>query len=302
MEISVADVVARQLSNAAFNSAAPSAATAPPVDVRKADMTIPAIKLRRLNLGCKLAVTVLPFGIVQNAMTVFASAKMDGLAPKPLVNQGCGPPSTYHWYLRRLSGTVNPMGRQRFENLEEDRQTRLFDSAAEEFSERGYEAASLNQILENSGMSKSSLYYYFDDKADLFSSLVERSVGYLWSEIGGFDLEELTAETYWSSLESHVVRAISVMSRNVWYVKLARMFLRLRGQPKGIEKTGRLHEASIRFVGGVLARGQELGVVRADLPQSVMVDCALALGEASDSWMIVHWDEMDDAAKSKLPV
>lgn len=189
------------------------------------------------------------------------------------------------------------MGRQRFENLQEDRQNRLFDSAAEEFSERGYEAASLNQILERSGMSKSSLYYYFDDKADLFSSLVERSVAFLWKEIGGFDLADLTAETFWDDLEAHVLRAIGVMTRNVWYVKLARMFLRLRGQPKGIEKTGRLFETAIKFVGGVLERGQELGVVRTDLPQSLMIDYAMALGEAGDRWIIMHWDEMDDAAK-----
>ncbi len=191
------------------------------------------------------------------------------------------------------------MGRQRFENLETDRKNRLFDSAADEFSERGYEAASLNQILENSGMSKSSLYYYFDDKADLFNSLVERSVSYLWAEIGGFDLTKLTAETFWDELEAHVLRAIGVMSRNVWYVKLARMFMRLRGQPKGIEKTGRLFDAAIRFVGGVLERGQELGVVRTDLPQSMMIDYAMALGEAGDRWMINHWDEMDAAARVK---
>lgn len=191
------------------------------------------------------------------------------------------------------------MGRQRFENLEQDRQFRLFDSAAEEFSERGYEAASLNQILENSGMSKSSLYYYFDDKADLFTSLVERSVGYLWKEIGGFDLDALNAENFWDELESHVLRAVGVMSQNVWYVKLARMFLRLRGQPKGIEKTGRMFDTATRFVGSVLERGQDLGVVRSDIPQSLMIDCAMALGEAGDRWMILHWDELDDDAKAK---
>lgn len=189
------------------------------------------------------------------------------------------------------------MGRQRFENLEKDRQNRLFDSAAEEFSERGYEAASLNQILENSGMSKSSLYYYFDDKADLFTSLVERSVSYLWKEIGGFDLDDLTAETFWDDLEAHVLRAIGVMTRNVWYVKLARMFMRLRGQPKGIEKTGRVFETATKFVGSVLERGQELGVVRSDLPQTLLIDHALALGEAGDRWLILHWDEMNDAGK-----
>jgi len=192
------------------------------------------------------------------------------------------------------------MGRPRFENLETERQTRLFDSAAEEFAERGFEAASLNQILEKSGMSKSSLYYYFDDKADLFVSLAERSIAYLWREIGGFDTAVLTADNFWDELENQGQRALDVFTRNVWYVKLARMVLRLRGEPKGIEKTGRLFDAARLFVANVLERGQELGAVRTDLPQSLMIDCAMGLGEALDRWMIMHWDEMDDAAKLKM--
>lgn len=215
------------------------------------------------------------------------------------VNRVFVPTGTYLWYLPTESDNVNPMGRPRFENLEAERQTRLFDSAAEEFSARGYEAASLNQILEKSGMSKSSLYYYFEDKADLFTSLVERSVTYLWREIGGFDLGALTAENFWDELEAHVHRAVGIMSQNVWYVKLARMFFRLRGEAKGIEKTGRLFEAATRFVDNVLSRGQELGVVRTDLPQSLLVDYAMALGEAGDRWMIRHWDEMDEAARAE---
>ena len=42
----------------------------------------------------------------------------------------------------------------------------------------------------------------------------------------------------------------------------------------------------------MLLRGQELGVVRHDLPQSLMIDCTMSLGEAIDSWMLSHWDEM----------
>jgi len=87
------------------------------------------------------------------------------------------------------------MSRARFDNLEPEKQNRLFDSAAEEFADHGYEGASLNRILERSGMSKSSLYYYFDDKADLFVSLTERSMAYLLKEIGGLDAAALTGDT-----------------------------------------------------------------------------------------------------------
>ncbi len=185
------------------------------------------------------------------------------------------------------------MAKRRFENLEQDRQERLFDSAAQEFAERGYDAASLNKILERSGMSKSSLYYYFEDKADLFMSLTERSIAFLLREIGGLDLEAMTADNFWDVLEGRARLVLEVSNRNTWYVKLGRMVLRMRGGPKGMDKTTRLYAAARNFVGTVLDRGQALGVVRDDLPRSFMIDSAMGLGEAVDGWMLEHWDDMD---------
>jgi AcrR family transcriptional regulator len=192
------------------------------------------------------------------------------------------------------------MSRRRFENLDTERQQRLFDSAAEEFSVHGYDAASLNRILERSGMSKSSLYYYFDDKADLFTTLVERSIAFLFKEIGGFDPEQFTAETYWSEFEALYRRAIGVMSQTAWYVKLGRMFYRLRGDPKAGAPTGRTFQAARQWVGTIVARGQTLGVVRTDLPNDLLIDCTMGLGEALDRWVVAHWDELDQEQRLRM--
>ena len=64
------------------------------------------------------------------------------------------------------------MSPRRLDKLDDERKKRLFESAAEEFADKGYDGASLNRILKQSGMGKSSLYYYFDDKADLFTTLI----------------------------------------------------------------------------------------------------------------------------------
>ncbi|HEX8725928.1 MAG TPA: helix-turn-helix domain-containing protein, partial [Gemmatimonadaceae bacterium] len=66
------------------------------------------------------------------------------------------------------------MVRERFDNLDPDKQERLFEAAADEFSDHGFEGASLNRIIDRAGMSKGSLYYYFNDKSDLYATVVER--------------------------------------------------------------------------------------------------------------------------------
>lgn len=112
------------------------------------------------------------------------------------------------------------------DKLDVGRQKRLFYSAAEEFAAHGFDGASLDRILEKSGMSKSSLYYYFDDKADLFTTMIERSLAVLFEEISGFDPKALDAETFWPTFEALYRRAIAVVDKNAWLVPFGGMFYR----------------------------------------------------------------------------
>ncbi len=160
----------------------------------------------------------------------------------------------------------------RLEKLDAERQRRLFESAAAEFAAHGFDGASLNRILEKSGMSKSSLYYYFDDKADLFTTLIERSMAVLFREIGGFDPEALTAETFWSTFEELYRRAIAVINKNGWLVQFGGMFYRLRGDPGKGSATGRIFQAARNWVTIIIERGQALGEVRTDLPQTLLIE------------------------------
>jgi len=52
-------------------------------------------------------------------------------------------------------------------------QQRLLDSALALFSERGYEGTSIREIIERAGVTRPVLYYYFENKEDLFRQLVE---------------------------------------------------------------------------------------------------------------------------------
>ncbi len=183
------------------------------------------------------------------------------------------------------------MSRSRFENLEPERQQKLFESATNEFADHGYEGASLNRILETSGMSKSSLYYYFDDKADLFTTMFERAVSYLLREVGGFDIESLTGENYWQEMEALYRRSVSYISRDDWYLKLGRAFYRMRGGKKKVAPVEQSFNLVQHWVDRFIRRGQDLGVVRTDLPQSMLIASVMGLGEALDHWAVDHWEE-----------
>lgn len=193
------------------------------------------------------------------------------------------------------------MSARRLEKLDADRQQRLFNSAAEEFTAHGFDGASLNRILEQSGISKSSLYYYFEDKADLFTTLVERSIAFLIKEMGGLDPETLTAQTFWSTFEDLYRRGIAVTDKNAWLIRFGGMFYQLRSNPKKGSATNRLFQSVRGWVEIILSRGRVLGVVRSDIPLSLLVDSTLALLESLDRWVVTHWNSLSDDEKARLP-
>jgi AcrR family transcriptional regulator len=188
------------------------------------------------------------------------------------------------------------MVRKRFENLEAETQERLFAAAAAEFAERGYEAASINRILAAAEMSKGSLYYYFEDKADLFAAVVERATAGMLAAAGGLALDELTAANYWDRLGLLVQRSGEFLSRHDWAARLVRALLRA---PGGAASAG-IAEAAERWTAAILARGQQLGVIRDDLPFAMLASMALALGEAGDRWLLEHWEEFEPAERERL--
>lgn len=53
-----------------------------------------------------------------------------------------------------------------------DAKRRLLESALDLFSDKGYDATSIREIIEGAGVTRPVLYYYFQNKEDLFRRLV----------------------------------------------------------------------------------------------------------------------------------
>ena len=56
----------------------------------------------------------------------------------------------------------------------EERRTQILDAAAQCFAEKGYHAASMEDLVQASSLSKGALYWYFKGKREIFRSLLER--------------------------------------------------------------------------------------------------------------------------------
>lgn len=60
------------------------------------------------------------------------------------------------------------MPKDTFFNLDGAKQKKIFEAAVDEFSQRRFSEASINQVVKNAKISRGSFYQYFDNKEDLY--------------------------------------------------------------------------------------------------------------------------------------
>lgn len=82
-----------------------------------------------------------------------------------------------------------------FTELDEKKQERIIDAALKEFAEYGYENASTNRIVKTCGVSKGSLFKYFENKEELYFYLID-TVSARMAEETRLDINRLSKDLY----------------------------------------------------------------------------------------------------------
>ena len=62
------------------------------------------------------------------------------------------------------------------ENVEYEKRALLIEAAKKEFKEKGYNKASLRSICAKAGVTTGALYFFFENKAELFSAIVYQPI------------------------------------------------------------------------------------------------------------------------------
>jgi AcrR family transcriptional regulator len=164
----------------------------------------------------------------------------------------------------------------RQERLDDAKRTRLMEAAIEEFAEHGFDAASYNKIIERSGLSKGTVYYYFDNKDSLLTTMLEEICRRFLKAVGGMKLPE-TKEEYWPTDWEYHSRTLRFFSENPL---VGRVMYWLSADDLHIDERLELtHKQVSCFMRKLIVRGQELGAVRKDLPLETIERLMHAMGK-----------------------
>ena len=148
----------------------------------------------------------------------------------------------------------------RWRRLPEERPKQILDAALAVFAERGLAAARLDDIAKRAGVSKGTIYLYFENKEELFRGVVrdtviefiERGEAHFAAERDPIAALDVWMEGHWGWIRSDVFPAMHRLANS-----------ELRDFPDlyefyAVEVVGRAQ----RLVCEILERGMETGVFR----------------------------------------
>ena len=98
---------------------------------------------------------------------------------------------------RNIEAATTEPHEPRWRRRKDDRPREIMDAALEMFLEKGYSATRLEDIAQKANVTKGTLFIYFENKEDLFKSLVREGISQLaaYSEQSRMDIEVSAQET-----------------------------------------------------------------------------------------------------------
>ena len=181
------------------------------------------------------------------------------------------------------------MVRPRFTKLPPAQQQAILRAALDEFAAHGFHDASLNRIIEAAGISKGSMYYYFDGKEDLFTHVTRIEFEHLLADIGPVALPaDPGPDAFWSAVARYYRDCVAQLAAHPQLASLVRAWLGASQNPTLQRAQQQLEEKVLPWVERILAAGQSCGAVRTDLPAGLLIAVAVAMGRAMDMWLMTQ--------------
>jgi len=118
-------------------------------------------------------------------------------------------------------------------DVSEERKDQILDAAADVFTERGFQKSRMDDIVEKSGLSKGTLYWYFKSKDDIIIGIFDRIF-----QKESIDLQRLITSEKPSSerIFEYTERVIIDFQRILKFAPIAFEFLSLAFRSKYLQK------------------------------------------------------------------
>jgi AcrR family transcriptional regulator len=193
------------------------------------------------------------------------------------------------------------VARPRFDRLDPGKRRRILAVAAEEFAARGFDNASLNRIIDHAGISKGAAYYYFDDKADLFATVIRDGMdAFRPPPDAALEVDALDKTTFWPAVFASYRGLLDCIRQQPWLTALGKMFYGPPPSPAVAALVSGQLDLARAWLARIVERGRVVGAIRSDLPEELLLTMLAAAGEAADRWFVANRERLDPLDADRL--
>lgn len=157
-----------------------------------------------------------------------------------------------------------------FLNLPEEKQKRILETALEEFSEKGYQGASINLIVSRLGIAKGSIYQYFADKKSLFLYLFDYAVELVRKRLKQVK-QETREEPTFERIRRSFLTGIDFIERHPFIYQGYLKMMFDREVPFRQELLKKIRFFSSEYLTSLLTEGRVRGDIRKDVDIKAIV-------------------------------
>jgi len=154
----------------------------------------------------------------------------------------------------------------RWQRRAEDRPREICAAALDVFAEKGFAAAKLEEIARRAGVSKGTLYLYFEDKEQLFRAVVRQTIA---PNIDAVKEALTSADLPFAETIRQFLPRFAMIATTLPVGAVAKMVI---GESRNFPELAKVwHDEvvskALGMVGGLVVRGQERGEVRPGDPR-----------------------------------
>lgn len=147
-------------------------------------------------------------------------------------------------------------------NVSEKRRNQILDAAMKTFSEVGFHKARMSDIADTSGLSKGSLYWYFDSKDSIILNLLEKFFEPEFKDLRALLTDSRSAE---DRLEIYIDRVSDDMVAMLKWMPLIHDFIALAFRKEPVRKAiSSYYQRHLEILLSLIQQGLDSGEFQAD--------------------------------------
>ena len=166
-------------------------------------------------------------------------------------------------------------------NVSDERTSQIITAAEGVFSKKGFSEARMDDIAEETGLSKGTLYNYFKSKDDLIIAILDRIFQREFRAFEEMDLSSMSATEAINSFVDTISKDIKLMLR---LMPIAYEFLALAFRNKTVQKALKLY---VNRYMDILVPIIEKGIVSGEFNEVDPKEVAIAMGAVLEGTILI---------------